>query len=89
GKILPLNGLFGWMLAGLQHSPQLDQAMPFLAREMTKAGWQFDNKMQARLCECLDAMIRDKWVVAKRSESMPALKHEIPLETAAIRTHKE
>jgi flavin-dependent dehydrogenase len=86
-RILPLHNLFGWVVQGLKHSPQLDKMMPYLAGEMTKAGYQFDTKLQARLCECLDAMIRDGWVTAKLTESAPALRHEIPLETAAIRKH--
>ena len=40
GKALPLDGLFGWMLDGLQHSPRLDVAIPYLARE---DGWRRDD----------------------------------------------
>jgi len=87
GKVLPIHGLFGWMLQGLKHSPQLDIAMPYLDVEMTKAGYAFDQKLQARLCECLDALIRDGWVTAKLTESVAPLQYEVPLETAGIHKH--
>jgi len=87
GKILPLEGLFGWMIDALQHSSRLDVALPYLARKMTAAGIAFDAELHARLTECLDAMIREGWVKAKRSAEVPAIQHEMPMETAAIHTH--
>jgi len=87
GKLLPLHSLFGWMVQGLQHSPSLDLAMPYLRQVMSAEGYDFNNKLQSRLCECLEAMIRDGFAVAKYSESMPSIRYEIPLETAGIRTH--
>lgn len=87
GKILPLEGLFGWMLAGLQYSPNLGEAMEHLRERMTATGYTWDNKLHSRLTECLDAMVRDGWVRAKYSESLPPIHHEFPLETNAIRTH--
>jgi flavin-dependent dehydrogenase len=87
GKVLPLEGLFGWVLEGLQHSPRLDVAMPYLKRRMTEAGYEFDTQLHARLTECLEAMIRDGWVRPKRSAEVPAVQHAMPMETAAIHTH--
>lgn len=89
GKVLPIDGLFGWLIKGLQYSPQLDLAMPYLEHEMTQAGYDFNLKLRARLTECLEALIRDGWVSAKLTSSAPAIRHEIPLETAAIRKHKD
>ena len=87
GKVLPMNGLFGWLVDGLQHSPRLDVAIPYLARKMSQAGYPFDESVHARLTECLDAMIRDGWVKPKRSTEVPSVRHEMPMETAAIHQH--
>jgi flavin-dependent dehydrogenase len=87
GKVLPLYGLFGWMVTGLQFSPRLDVAIPYLAKKMGEAGVVLDPMLHARLTECLDAMIRDGWVKPKRSLEIPAIRHEMPLETAAIHRH--
>lgn len=87
GKVLPLYGLFGWMVEGLRHSPQLDLAIPFLAQKMAEAGIGFDSALHARLTECLEAMVREGWVKAKRSASIPEISHKMPMETAAIHSH--
>lgn len=86
-KALPLDGLFGWVLDALQHSPQLDLAIPYLRQRMTEAGYTFDGQLHARITECLEAMVRDGWVKAKRSTEIPAVKHQMPMETAAIHAH--
>jgi len=89
GKVLPIDGLFGWMMQALKQSTQLDQIMAYLGREMTAAGYKLDVKLKARLTECLDAMVRDGWVAAKLSSNYPPVHHEVPLETTAIRTHRD
>jgi flavin-dependent dehydrogenase len=87
GKILPLHTLFGWVVRGLQHSAQFGEMMTYLEIEMGRVGYDFDIKLKSRLYECLEAMIRDGWVVSKRVASLPEVRHKFPLETAAIRKH--
>ena len=89
GKVLPTQGLFGWVLQGLRHSAQLEHAIEFIEKAVTASGEKFDNKLHARITECLDAMVRDGWVKAKLSTQMPPIEFEFPLETAAIRKHVE
>lgn len=84
GKILPLYGLFGLMVEGLQTSPRLGEAFGFIQREMGDA---FDHELHARLTECLEAMIREGWVKARPSDEIPTVRHEMPMETAAVHQH--
>ncbi|MBS1727086.1 MAG: tryptophan 7-halogenase [Armatimonadetes bacterium] len=87
GKVLPVYGFFGFLTEGLFHSPKLDEAMPFIADLMAKHGARFDEQAHARLTECLDAMVREGWVKPYASHDGQAVRHEMPMETAAIHTH--
>jgi flavin-dependent dehydrogenase len=87
GKVLPLNGLFGWMIVGLEHSPKLDVAMAYLFEKMSKVG-QWETHTPTRLIECLDAMIRDGWVKPRVSQSSPVIRHKLRTESSVVRTHE-
>jgi len=87
GKVLPLNGLFGWVIVGLEHSPQLDLAMSYLFEKMSKVG-HWDTHTSTRLIECLDAMIRDGWVKPKVSQSIPVIRHILPTESSVVRNNE-
>ncbi|HEY3783207.1 MAG TPA: NAD(P)/FAD-dependent oxidoreductase [Fimbriimonadaceae bacterium] len=87
GKMLPYRTLFEWMIAGLRHSPRFETAMAFLASKMPAAGFPRDRFLQARLIECLDAMVRDGWVEATLAPAMPVIRHDIPPESTVIRKH--
>ncbi|AIE83700.1 NAD(P)/FAD-dependent oxidoreductase [Fimbriimonas ginsengisoli] len=84
GKFLPLYGLFGLMVDALKFSPLLNEAFGFVQRTMGDA---FNHELHARLTECLDAMIREGWVRPKKFGEAPAVRHELPMETAAIHQH--
>ena len=84
-KILPLSGFFSWVIDALHYSPQLDIAIPYLQDLTRQQGIHFDNTFHARITETIEAMIRDGWIKRKRSDAIPAIQHDFPHVTKAIR----
>lgn len=88
GQVLPVHGFFGFMVEGLFHSPYLHQAMPFIGHLMAQHGIPLNNETQSRLTECLEAMIRDGWVTPKVDSRARPVRHQMPMETAAVHNHQ-
>ncbi len=87
GKVLPLYGPFGRLVDALDHSSRLDVAMPYMIAKLAEEGIKVDQNMRDRFMECLEAMVRDGWLKAVRSEDIPAVSHEYGMETPAVHEH--
>jgi flavin-dependent dehydrogenase len=73
GKILPLIGFFGWIVAGLQYSPSVEHAFQFIRAKLAEIGEPYDGYTHSRLVQTLEAMARDGWVACKKFQDGPLL----------------
>lgn len=72
GKILPLIGMFGWIVAGLRHAPGVEMAFRYIHSKFQEIGEPYDGYTHSRLVQTLEAMARDGWVKPKKfAEGMP------------------
>jgi len=86
GKVLPLQGLVGYLVKGLQTSPEIVKALTTIMRLMREEGEGYSKDVQDRLLETLEALIRDGWVVGKTVDGVEPLKGELLSESPFIQT---
>lgn len=73
GLLLPVGGIMGWLVKGLQHSPRIYDAFEFIAKGFESAGASYTQAVQDTLLECLETLARDKWVQCKVYKNVPPL----------------
>ncbi|HWD38970.1 MAG TPA: NAD(P)/FAD-dependent oxidoreductase [Fimbriimonas sp.] len=66
GKLLPLVGVFGRLVAGLQVSPSLDKAANVMRDQLIRDGMTYNADFHSKMVQCLEAMARDGWVKCKK-----------------------
>jgi hypothetical protein len=88
GKILPLSGLLGWLVKGLEHSPKIIEAMSAMSHELRKVGITYDKSIHDGALECLEALVRDGWVECRLYKGDP-LPGELPPENRFISTNRD
>jgi hypothetical protein len=72
-KTLPLIGMFGMIVNGLQKSSHVDKLLEYVEEASRKSGQPFDGGQRGALATCLEAMVRDGWVSASFDSERPAL----------------
>jgi len=88
-KILPLVGYFGLLVAGLEHSPSLEQALPFIARKLAATGMAYDGGTHSRFVQTLEAMARDGWVKCKKFPGAALIHANFADENGLIETNRD
>ncbi len=77
GKVLPVSGFFGWVIAGLQQSPSAEMAFQFIKARLEELGMPYDGLTHSRILQTLEAMVRDGWVKCKNFQDGIALQVKI------------
>jgi len=88
GKLLPLYGLFGYLVEALEKNTDYPGIMRFMRRRMEAAGDNFDSA-QLQIFGCLESMARDKWISCKRSEDNPGTEFFIPDDSPYIAANQD
>jgi flavin-dependent dehydrogenase len=89
GKTLPMVGIFAWIVEGLKHSPQLDQAAAYIQREMAKSGQAYNANFHSQMIETLEAMARDGWVKPKSYDGATPVMADFSADNAFIRSNTD
>lgn len=88
-KLLPMVGMFGWIVTGLQHSPMLDQAVIHIKNELAKHGSSYDAHFHANLVQSLEAMARDGWVKCRKYEGATPIRVDFLTDNGFIEDNRE
>ncbi|AIE85620.1 putative halogenase [Fimbriimonas ginsengisoli Gsoil 348] len=89
GKLLPLYGMFGYVVEALQQNSQTDKVMHYLFRRLQETGNSFGEAAEIHIFGCLEAMARDGWISCKRSDLLPPAEFEVPENTPAIMANQD
>jgi flavin-dependent dehydrogenase len=73
GKILPLVGLVGWVVKGLEHSPRITAALAYVRNSFQAMNVQYTPELEAEALHCLEALVIEGWVERKRYKADEAL----------------
>lgn len=65
-KILPLAGMFGYLVKGLERSPIILTALSAMKRELEAIGIPYSPQVHGGALECLEALVRDGWVERRK-----------------------
>ncbi|MDR3691828.1 MAG: NAD(P)/FAD-dependent oxidoreductase [Fimbriimonas sp.] len=89
GKILPLSGLIGYLVKGLEANPQVTKAFAAMANELRQVGITYDHAIHGGALQCLEALIRDGWVECRRYKSSELLLDDLPEETTFFQKNRD
>lgn len=89
GKLLPLHGLFGFIVEAISRHAQIDQIMAYLEQRLQGSGLGFGRAAKLHILGCLEAMARDGWISCKRAENLPTTEFSIPDDTSAIARNRD
>lgn len=62
GKVLPMSGMIGRLIAALQHDRRINNALKALATGCRNDGIDFNRETIDRAMETLEALLRDGWI---------------------------
>jgi len=88
-KILPLEGMFGRLVEGLQYSPSLDRAVALIQESLATDGLEYDAGFHSQMVQCLEAMARDGWVKCKKYEGATPIRVDFNTDNGFIQTNTE
>ncbi len=78
GKVLPLSGLFGYLIKGLERSPRIFEALSAMEKDLRSAGIQYDRSIHEGMTQCLEALVRDGWVECRTYKTGDVLPNDLP-----------
>lgn len=78
GKVLPLSGMIGYLVKGLQANPIITQALAAMDHELRKVGIRYDRSIHDGAMQCLEALIRDGWVKCRKYKFAEPLPGDLP-----------
>ncbi len=78
GKVLPLSGLIGYLVKGLESNPNILQALAHMERDLRSIGVRYDRSIHDGAMQCLEALVRDGWVDCRKYKTTEPLPAEIP-----------
>ncbi len=72
-KVLPLTGLFGYLVKALERSPRIIEALSSMRRELQTVGIPYGPQIHSGVLECLEALARDGWVECRKFKQGDAI----------------
>jgi flavin-dependent dehydrogenase len=80
GKRLTLTGAAGTLIPVLRREVQIDRIMAGVLQQFAGAGTRDQVEHYLQLCyECLEALVADGWVKARRSKNLPLIEMPVAL----------
>jgi len=89
GKLLPLHGLFGLVVEAISKNAHYDQMVAYLDQRLKGSGMAYGSASRLHIVGCLEAMVRDGWISAKRSDQFPPKDFSIPDDTPAVARNRD
>ncbi len=89
GKVLPLSGLIGYLVKGLESNPAINSALVAMERDLRKVGIRYDRAIHDGAMQCLEALIRDGWVDCRKYKTGEVLPGELPAENSFFQVNHD